>query len=449
MTTSTVDNSGTPDSQRADATMVASALAGDRQAMAAIYDTYADRVHTMCVHMLGDRDEAADVCGEVFLVAFQKLPQLRDPSRLKPWLFAICRHEVYRRTKRRRRIELVEEVSDMDRMHPIYDDHDNDESTGVLATAALGQLVQDAAAGLDDRDRLVLELQLQGLEGDDLAAALGTSTSTSYQHVHRMRERMERSLGAVLIARQGRSDCADLDRLLAGWDGQFSVIWRKRVARHVDGCQVCERRRKAIPATLLGGAAGASPLVVVPTSVRQRVLDSAVIGGPGTAGGSGRWQRDGFPPGDSTGRRTIAVAAVLALILVLIGGFAARSFFADDQSVATSDLSAASGTTTTSAGSTTTGPSTTTSTSDPAPTTTAFVVVPTTLTPTTATPTTPTSTRPAPTTTRATATTVTTAAPTTTAPATTTTVKPPTLRLLATGSRDALCGGGERWCMRQ
>ena len=45
----------------------------------------------------------------VFLAAFSRLAQLRDPSKLRPWLFAICRHEVYRRTKSRRRIELMEE----------------------------------------------------------------------------------------------------------------------------------------------------------------------------------------------------------------------------------------------------------------------------------------------------------------------------------------------------
>ena len=71
-----------------DATLVAGALAGDRDSFAAIYDRYADRVHTMCIHLLGNRDDAADVCGDVFLTAAERLGQLRDPSRLKPWLFA-------------------------------------------------------------------------------------------------------------------------------------------------------------------------------------------------------------------------------------------------------------------------------------------------------------------------------------------------------------------------
>lgn len=313
----------TPD----DARLVAAALSGDRSAFAAIYDAYADRIHTMCVHMLGDRDEAADVCGEVFLVAFQRLSQLRDPSRLRPWLFAICRHEVYRRTKRLGRVELVGEVTDMDR----HIDSDSDFSeAGAVDAAALALVVGEAAAGLDDRDRMVLELQLQGLDGADLADALGTSVSTSYQHVHRMRERMERSLGALLIARQGRKDCADLDRVLAGWDGSFSILWRKRVARHVDECDVCDRRRKSIPGTLLG-TAGASPLVAAPTSVRTRVLEAVSNGSvPVAAMHRGRWRDDGFPPDDSTPSRRGVGIGVAAAILVLLAGVLALSLRVND-----------------------------------------------------------------------------------------------------------------------
>ena len=161
------------------------------------------------------------------------------------------------------------------------------EADGAYANLRLGPLLEKS--GLDDRDRLVLELQLQGVEGDDLAAALGTSTSTSYQHVHRMRERLERSIGALLVARQGRSDCDELDRLLSSWDGRFSVLWRKRVARHVDGCDICEHRRAGVPAALFG-TAGASPLLVTPTSVRDRVLSTAVVGGGPGGLGPRRWR---------------------------------------------------------------------------------------------------------------------------------------------------------------
>jgi len=336
-----------------DAELVASALAGDRAALAAIYDRYADRVHTTCVHMLRDRDEAADVCGEVFLTAFQRLGQLRDATRLRAWLFAITRHEVYRRTKRRARIELVEEVEEMDGITAASPLHDGAEG---VDQAELAELLRIASEGLDARDRIVMELQLQGLDGDELAASLGTSTSTAYQQVHRMKERLGRSLGAVLVARQGREDCEELDRLLAGWDGTFDVLWRKRVARHVDRCDVCERRRKAVPAALFGGAAAAYPMVgagavsAAPASVRDRVLSGAQVSG---ASGRGRWRRDGFPPreprrGVWSGAVVVAVVAVLAILLsTCVGGGDERRLISTGASTASVVTSSTTSTTTT------------------------------------------------------------------------------------------------------
>jgi RNA polymerase sigma factor (sigma-70 family) len=312
-----------------DPDLVTQALDGDRAALAAIYDRYADRVHDLCRHMLGDADEAADVCGQVFLVAFSRLGQLRDPQRLRSWLFAIARHEVYRRSRQRSRTRLVEGVEQMDRLMAEQAQagtaaSDADDQVDVVALVAV---LRAAADGLDDRDRMVMELQLQGLDGDELAAALGTSVSTGYQQVHRMKERLERSVGALLVARQGRADCDELDRVLSGWDGTFSVLWRKRVARHVDRCEVCERRRKAIPAALFGGTAAALRMVPVsavgaaPAAVRDRVLSDAAVGT--VAGGRG-WRSDGFPSAESGGRRTAALVAagLVLLLLAAVGLFA-------------------------------------------------------------------------------------------------------------------------------
>jgi RNA polymerase sigma factor (sigma-70 family) len=343
-----------------DQDLVAAALGGDRTALAGIYDRYADRVHDMCLHMLRDHDEASDVCAEVFLVAFARLGQLRDPQRLRSWLFAIARHEVYRRSRRRSRTRLVEEVEQMDRLMSEQSALADEElEAGTVDAAAVVSVLRDAAAGLDERDRTVMELQLQGLDGEELAAALGTSVATGYQQVHRMKERLERSVGAVLVARQGRADCDELDRVLRDWDGTFSVLWRKRVARHVDGCEVCERRRKAIPAALFGGTAAAFPMVPVsaltaaPGSVRDRVLSEAVLSGSAVAttdGGRG-WREDGFPGPDPTRRPIAALVAAAVLVLVLLGAALFAVSTEDPDEVAAIDTPAT----------TTTTPTTTTS----------------------------------------------------------------------------------------
>ena len=326
-----------------DADLVGAALAGDREAFGAIYDRYSSQVFTMCAHMLGNRDDAADATSDVFLTAAERLGQLRDPSRLRVWLLAIARRNVYRRSARRSRAVPVAEVEDMS--GPLATDDDL-ASAGAEASE-LAQVLGDAAAGLDDGDRAVLQLQLLGLDGADLADALGVGPDAAYQASFRMKERLERSIGALLVARQGRGDCGDLDQLLRAWDGTFSVLWRKRVARHVDKCEVCDRRRKAVPALLLGGVAGATTLLVAPERLRNEVLSAATVGGA-----TGRpWPGDGFPPGPRrAGRRAVAALVVALLVLVALVG----TLSADNSPPSVSTTSTTVTSTTTTSSSTTT-----------------------------------------------------------------------------------------------
>ncbi len=56
-----------------DTELVTRYVAGDRQALAEIYDRYADRIHDLCVAMLGVSDDAADAFSDTFLVAARRL----------------------------------------------------------------------------------------------------------------------------------------------------------------------------------------------------------------------------------------------------------------------------------------------------------------------------------------------------------------------------------------
>jgi RNA polymerase sigma factor (sigma-70 family) len=297
-----------------DAQLVTSYLAGDRSALAGLYDRFADAIYDTAAAMLGDRHEAADVVQDVFVIAAEKLGQLRDPARCKAWLFAVMRNEVYRRSRRRKRSVPTDfTMPGLDMAAPPDTGADGE---GV-ELAELAELVRGAAAGLDERDQLVLELSVrQGLQGADLAAALGVTPGQSYSIVHRMRERAERSLGAYCLARRGRADCPELRAILRGWDGEFSVLVRKRVARHIDVCERCERnRRKLAPLALFGAA----PAMAAPADLRQRVLRQVeVAAAPGREYG---FDEAGFPtPLRAARRRPWWLAPVAAALVLVLGG---------------------------------------------------------------------------------------------------------------------------------
>jgi RNA polymerase sigma factor (sigma-70 family) len=235
-----------------DAELAGAAAAGDRAAFAGIYDRYADRLHDFCIGMVRDRDAAADCVQEVFCTAAAQLATLRDPDKLRPWLYAIARNEALRCIRLRRRENVSDELPER---------QSSDAGPDTLAgRTELAELIAEAAGGLSDRDRAVLELTYRhGLDGPELAEALGVSPGNATKLVSRLRETVERSLGALLVARRAQRNpqgCAELAGILANWDGRFSVLLRKRVARHIDSCTICERNRRDLvsPAALLGVA---------------------------------------------------------------------------------------------------------------------------------------------------------------------------------------------------
>ena len=235
-----------------DAELARAAATGDRRAFAMIYDRYADRLHDFCVGMVRDRDAAADCVQDVFCAAATQLPKLREPDRLRPWLYAIARNEALRCIRDRRREQVSDDL-------PEAASHDAGPDT-LAARNELADLIAAAAGGLGDRDRAVLELAYRhGLDGPELANALEVSPGSANKMVSRLRNTIESSLGALLVARRAQHTadaCAELGAILAGWDGRFSVLMRKRIARHIESCPTCEeeRRRLVNPVALLGAA---------------------------------------------------------------------------------------------------------------------------------------------------------------------------------------------------
>src|SRR6478752_8954548 len=101
-----------------DATLALAAAAGSQTAFAAIYDRYADRLHDFCVGMLRDRDAAADCVQDVFVTAASRLTQLREPERLRSWLYAIARNEALARIRHRRREQPSDQLPETPSWEP-------------------------------------------------------------------------------------------------------------------------------------------------------------------------------------------------------------------------------------------------------------------------------------------------------------------------------------------
>jgi RNA polymerase sigma factor (sigma-70 family) len=315
-----------------------------RRGLEAAYATYADRIHDYAHGMLRTADPAAaaDVTHDTFLIAQAKAPALRDPDRLRPWLYAIARNEclrVLRQTKRRDPIEYDDGTT-----HPALVAADAEGSPDMstdLDRDDLRTLVTAAAAGLSPKDREVFDLSLRhDLRAPEVAAALGVTDNAAHAMLSRVRGQFERALGALSVARHGRQSCDELDQLLTGWDGEFDALWRKRIARHVDSCATCSavQKREVSPAALLS----VLPLVAAPVLVRDRLFaeddlslaSASRSSQPGIqslaqslADRAGPFERDGGFPGAVSARRRRG-ALVLLGVLLLIGSVATISWLA-------------------------------------------------------------------------------------------------------------------------
>jgi RNA polymerase sigma factor (sigma-70 family) len=303
-----------------DADLVAGVLAADRDAFAAMYDRYGTKLYDFAYSMLRHREDAADAVADSFVLVAERLSQLRDPERLRPWLYAIVRSECLRKLRARKRVAFGGE----EQLIQMADDALTPDQEAERA--AMQKIVWDASAGLADRDRALLDLHLrQGLEGAELGEAMGVSASNAYVMLNRLRAQVDRSLGALLIARLGRDDCEDLDDLLADWDGTFSPLIRKRVSRHVDDCDVCSKRRKKIlsPWMLLASV----PIFAAPLTLRDRVVADTQLVAYTTPTGEPLTVTPALAP---RRRPKAAVTAAAAAVVIVLSGIAALFWAGND-----------------------------------------------------------------------------------------------------------------------
>jgi RNA polymerase sigma factor (sigma-70 family) len=274
-----------------DEEIVARITGGDPEGLGEAYDKYAPALYGYCASRLCQPAEAEDVVQDTFLIAAQCLAQLRDPSRLCPWLYAVARNECVRR-QRTREIPAAQ----------VPETAGTEDVTSVIEDAELAALVRDAVAGAGRDEQEVLALQLQGLNAGETALVLGIPRKHLHTLASRARKQLSVCLGVLLVARTGRSDCAALGRILDGWDGRLTPGLRRQLARHLEHCAVCgTRRSRELTPSILAGVA--VPLAAaVPGGLRRQVLHAATSADPaarlyraGVVKHAGQFADHGFP----------------------------------------------------------------------------------------------------------------------------------------------------------
>lgn len=321
-----------------DQEVVASIVAGDPAGLAEAYDKYARVLYSYSKTFLREPADAADVVHDTFVIAAGNLNRLRDPERLRPWLYAVTRNLCLRKLRAEKAVAA--EWADIDFAPEGSEDSD---IGGEAERAELRALLRAAGGGLNSGERDIIELRLwQGLDTAEAAAVLGITRAHAHLLMSRGRDQLTASVGALLVARTGRDECATLDHLLSGWDGELTVLLRKRLSRHIEHCDICsDRRRRELQPALLSlwpaGVLAAEALgghamhaAAVPADLKARVLaatadkDATVAGkAAGLTGGGRGVRQNGFPKSAAAHRTVLTRGTHSHLTLWTAAGTAA------------------------------------------------------------------------------------------------------------------------------
>lgn len=177
-----------------DAALVAAAVAGERQAFAALVERHQARVLALLERLTGCREQARDLAQETFVSAYRKLAGFEHRSAFSTWLHRIACNHAAAAGRRRRPVVSLDAPPARGRpaIQPVA--HVADVSAG-LEQEDLARQIAAALGRLDGRYREVVILSdMQGTSYEEIAATLDIPVGTVRSRLHRGRLELRRLL---------------------------------------------------------------------------------------------------------------------------------------------------------------------------------------------------------------------------------------------------------------
>jgi len=164
-----------------DAELVRAVLQGNSEAFGVLVRRHVRAGHAVAMSILGDADEADDVCQDGFILALERLHQLREPSRFRSWLHSVIRNRalnVQASRSRRAGPELAELRVVSGLPAPDWE----------VERSEVREEIRKAAECLTvTQERVFLLHDVEGMTHGEIAESLGISIGSSRVHLHMAR----------------------------------------------------------------------------------------------------------------------------------------------------------------------------------------------------------------------------------------------------------------------
>jgi RNA polymerase sigma-70 factor (ECF subfamily) len=157
--------------------------AGDRIAFSELVRRYQARLYRFVARLVGSRDDALDLVQDVFVKAWQAIPEWQPQAAVHTWLFQIARNGAIDHLRRRSALGMTPHP---DPAADVPDVRAGPEDAAL--TAERFRHLQTALARIAPEHREILLLrEVEQMSYDEIAAALGIRAGTVKSRISRAR----------------------------------------------------------------------------------------------------------------------------------------------------------------------------------------------------------------------------------------------------------------------
>ena len=188
-----------------DVALVAECRKGDATAFDELVRRYKDRIYHVVYRFLGNREDALDVCQEVFVRAYRGIEEFRGASKVYTWLYSIAANLARNRMRDGSR-KGRDKVTSLDALDAVAPGRAEQVSTAsatprdVAMDHELQALLQECLTELPDHYRLAFVLRtFEDLSYEEIADAMGCPVGTVKSRLNQARSMLRTRLKAMSV----------------------------------------------------------------------------------------------------------------------------------------------------------------------------------------------------------------------------------------------------------
>ncbi len=170
-------------------------LGGDASAYAQLVDRHKNLVFTIAMRVTRNREDAEEIAQDVFVKAYQKLPEFRKVSKFSTWLYRIAYNEAVSKTRKK----ILPTVTIEEQITENLPEDSLEEEVMGLDHREQKLVIEKVLQGLPEEDQLLITLFYMGDHPvSGISEVTGLSESNVKVKLHRIRKKIYKEIREIL-----------------------------------------------------------------------------------------------------------------------------------------------------------------------------------------------------------------------------------------------------------